>query len=109
MKPVFAIAVTIVLSLVFSLAFADDLAIITGKDLGLVLSESSVAAREAPPTMITEVPKAEVFRDIGLDLYESHLAFEAEKGAIGIEAGGVTAKEVEKSFDYLGPGGSDLP
>lgn len=121
-----AIVTTVALSLAGAPAFADDFAEMNkGKDLGLELYESSVASREAAPKEVASVPAEEVSRgmgfeaeavsrDIGLELYETHLAWEAElaeKRAAGIEAGGVGAEEIvkEKEFDYLGSTGSDLP
>ena len=112
MKPFIALVATIVLSLAFAPAFADDFAAMGGKDLGVELYESWEPFRETPPAEIAAVPTVEVYRDLGIELYEAHLASEAElaeRRARGIEAGGVSAKEVEKKFDYLGSRGSDLP
>lgn len=115
MKPVIGLVATIVLSLAFAPAFADDFATMGGTDVGLVMYEAGQTIRESPPTQITAVepyPFCNIARDVGLALYESHLASEvelAQRHERGIEAGGVSAKEVEKKFDYLGPGGSDLP
>jgi len=113
MKLFVAIVTTVALSLAAAPAFADDLAAMnTGKDLGIELYESSVEFRGAAPEEVAIIPVEEGFRDIGTELYETHLAREAEraeKRVEGIEAGGAGAEEVVKEFDYLGSTGSDLP
>src|SRR5512135_153253 len=96
MKKLFVVLAAILFSLIFSLAYGYDE---TNKDIGTVLFESR-------PEWMIDVPVAAEAepKDVGVSLYESHLAL--ERGLAepkGMAAGGieVTVDETTLIWDRL--------
>jgi hypothetical protein len=98
MKRILAVLATIVISLAFGLAFADEMVPMENREIGALLFE------EAPTAMVKEtvasVPVEEVARDLGAELYETYLAHEKELASPrGIAAGGLGAEHAGKELD----------
>jgi hypothetical protein len=116
MKKVITIVSILVLSLAAGAAFADDFAVIEGKDIGAVLYDESLMRSPVITETWASTPAEPVGIDVGLALFESsriHEEWLAKAGARGFAAGGVGAEKAitdEGMYRfYLGPGGSDLP
>jgi hypothetical protein len=97
MKKALVVLTAVTLSLVFTWAFAGELVTMANKDLGVLFYE------DAPGPMIKEArvagtaPIDEIGKDVGVVLYESHLAMERDLAASkGVAAGGLGA---EKAVD----------